>query len=309
MKPILSIIIPAYNAGEFLARAVDSVFAKGYNLDVEVIIVNDGSKDNTASVAERLCEVFQNVKLITQENQGVSAARNRGIEESAGEYVYFMDADDAVKPIFLETVLPLFSSGETDLLAFGFTHYKKGGVIHQRELNFRGKSLLEDYLKGKIRLGIWSIITKRSIIIDNNIRFDEQTYYSEDLEFMVKLLVNSSEIKTLRKPLYDYLMLSDESAMNKKGYSVKTFTTITAWVRIYDYLVKCNVSREVSKAALNRLIYYYFSQKNIYNKTKQYAHLDTLFKEYSYISKKTPPIQLSKFWVYNILKFVKTNYL
>ena len=95
----LSIIIPAYNASKYIEKCIDSVLNQGIPSDCyEIIIVNDGSTDNTVELAQRYISKFQNIKLFTQENHGQSAARNKGIDVATGEYIAFVDADDLVLP-------------------------------------------------------------------------------------------------------------------------------------------------------------------------------------------------------------------
>lgn len=102
--PLVSVIIPCYNQGQFLAEAIDSVLAQTYP-HVEIIVVNDGSTDNTVDVA---ASYGDKIKYIWQENSGVSVARNRGILESRGDYLQFLDADDLITPLKLSQQLEAF---------------------------------------------------------------------------------------------------------------------------------------------------------------------------------------------------------
>lgn len=119
--PLVSVVIPAYNAGPFLGEALDSVFAQGY-ADLEVIVVDDGSTDNTREVAESYGD---RIRYIRQDNAGASAARNRGIREAKGDFVAFLDADDLWVPSKLQKQLELFDQRPelgmviTDCIAFG----------------------------------------------------------------------------------------------------------------------------------------------------------------------------------------------
>ena len=91
----VSIIIPIYNVASYIAKTLDSVLRQGLDVsEYEVIMINDGSKDSSADICREYCERFSNFKLINQENSGVSAARNKGIDAAQGEYIVFLDADD-----------------------------------------------------------------------------------------------------------------------------------------------------------------------------------------------------------------------
>lgn len=103
-EPLISIIMPSYNQGPFLAEALDSVLAQTYS-NWECIIVDDGSHDNTAEVSKAYCTKDTRIKYIHQENSGVSAARNNGVAHCKGEYILPLDGDDKIAPEFLELTL------------------------------------------------------------------------------------------------------------------------------------------------------------------------------------------------------------
>jgi len=110
-----SVIIPLYNKAPYVAKAIGSVLTQTFT-DFELAIVDDGSKDNSAQIAERAIEGCDNCRLIRQENAGVSMARNNGVSLSQGEYLCFLDADDWWAPTFLEEMSKLITSSLT--LAF-----------------------------------------------------------------------------------------------------------------------------------------------------------------------------------------------
>ena len=98
----ISVIIPVYNVERFLARTLDSVLNQTFQ-ELEIICVNDGSPDNCASILESYAQKDKRIKVITQENQGLSVARNNGFAQATGDYIYFLDSDDVIHPRCLET--------------------------------------------------------------------------------------------------------------------------------------------------------------------------------------------------------------
>ncbi|MCD4600036.1 glycosyltransferase family 2 protein [Proteus mirabilis] len=98
--PLVSVIIPAYNAKKYLERAVNSVLNQSYK-NVEVIIINDGSSDDTLSIIKKLSVLHKEIIFFSHENQGISKTRNKGIELAKGEYICFLDSDDTYEPNFL----------------------------------------------------------------------------------------------------------------------------------------------------------------------------------------------------------------
>ena len=126
MKIKLSIIIPAYNAAKTLVRTVDSIVNQNYsNLNYEIIIINDGSTDNTVSVLNGISKLYKNVCIIHKENGGVSSARNAGLKVAQGDYIYFMDSDDTIHPELLEIVDDFAEHFNADLVSFGLQEVRE----------------------------------------------------------------------------------------------------------------------------------------------------------------------------------------
>ena len=113
----LSIIIPVYNCEKYVSQAIDSIIHNSFH-DYEIIIINDGSNDHTYTVCSSYLKKYQNIKIINQDNLGVSSARNRGIQESQGQYIMFLDADDVyIKGFFNENLMNELNKNY-DILAF-----------------------------------------------------------------------------------------------------------------------------------------------------------------------------------------------
>jgi glycosyltransferase involved in cell wall biosynthesis len=135
MTPTVSVIIPAYNAADYIGRTLESLRAQSFG-DFEAIVVDDGSRDETAEVVRRFAESDPRVRLIRQANAGVAAARNRAIAEARGRYIANLDADDMWRPTFLErTVGALEAAGEDAVLAFARSLWidKDDHLLPQRE--------------------------------------------------------------------------------------------------------------------------------------------------------------------------------
>lgn len=125
--PKVSIVIPAYNVEKYLSSCLESLIAQTYP-DFEAIVVDDGSTDYTPQICEQYIHRDARIRVVTQENAGVSVARNRGIDEATGEYITFIDADDWAEPDYLETVVN--AHPEADLLFFGNIHRHRDGTSH-----------------------------------------------------------------------------------------------------------------------------------------------------------------------------------
>lgn len=103
-RPLVSVIVPVYNAEKYLARCLDSIVGQTYR-NLEIILVNDGSTDRSGDVCLQYARSDPRIRLFSQENQGLSAARNTGLDHMAGEYIHFVDADDYISPYMIETLL------------------------------------------------------------------------------------------------------------------------------------------------------------------------------------------------------------
>lgn len=128
--PKLSMIMPAYNAAETCKIAVESVINNN-QYDLELLVIDDGSKDNTYQICVEMHQVDPRVKIYKKENGGVSSARNLGIKLAQGEYIGFLDADDTIDELYMATIFPLLSKG-ADIVVFGYTIIQNGKVAGSR---------------------------------------------------------------------------------------------------------------------------------------------------------------------------------
>lgn len=125
-KPLISVIIPAYNAEETIVRACNSILTQSYD-NVELVVVNDGSKDATAQIIDSIAQTDARVKCIHQHNQGVCKARNVGMDCATGDYVFFLDADDALAECCLKKMLSIAQENDADVITGCFKHIEPDG--------------------------------------------------------------------------------------------------------------------------------------------------------------------------------------
>lgn len=136
---MISVIVPVYNVEEYLEECLESIREQTYT-DIEVILVNDGSTDSSRQICERYCEKDNRFKLINQENQGQSVARNRGVKESIGEYIMFVDSDDVININVLEVLIPYMKT-EVDIVECRMTRKKEEFYLNETSsIVFEGNS-------------------------------------------------------------------------------------------------------------------------------------------------------------------------
>ena len=249
-NPLVSVVIPTYNSGKFIADALDSVFAQTYR-PIEIILVDDGSTDKTAetikeyqtSKANRTNRT--NLTYIHQQNAGPSRARNIGIRAAKGEYIAFLDADDLWTKDKLEKQIRLFKKDPGIDVIFTdvkITRFKEGGIeevlmFQKKELNkdfFEHEHIVINPLKKLLNLNFIptsSVVTKRACF-DRDIFFNEKRRYAEDWELW------------LRMSLCFNFAYVDEACVHKKekgsGLSANSSEMILSMIEVFESFIKEN---------------------------------------------------------------------
>ncbi|HEY0727407.1 MAG TPA: glycosyltransferase family A protein, partial [Pyrinomonadaceae bacterium] len=186
MNPLISVIIPAYNCERFLREAVQSVLDQKYS-DLEIIIVDDGSTDGTASVAKSFPEP---VRYLHQTNQGPSAARNRGIERAQGSLIAFADADDLWPADKFEQQLPYLIQDPTTDIVLGRIQLAKWSETDN------GQTRVEEFAEPVFSVNLGSAIIRKSVFERVGL-FDETMRYSEDVDWMMRAREGGAKIVTI----------------------------------------------------------------------------------------------------------------
>lgn len=247
----LSVIIPCYNIALYIERTVSSILSQSFN-DIEIILVNDGSTDNTLGCLKKLAEKDSRIQIVSQKNRGVSAARNTGLSKAQGDWVLFVDGDDWIEP----EVLSNFSSvdlSSIDILIFGFILHKPHGknVLYMPPSDVC--NIFISYVLGH-RLIIPCMFFRRSLIVENGLLFDEQTYYGEDKEFMMKALLLSRGVLNIQKVEYHYDMTRTNSATNQSKYNEKQLTLLFAIDRVVNFVDQHGNAEEKEAIAVHNAI-------------------------------------------------------
>jgi glycosyltransferase involved in cell wall biosynthesis len=305
INPKFSIIIPCYNSQKTIANSIDSVISQNYT-NFDIIVVNDGSIDNTKDIILSYCDRFPNVTLISKGNSGVSTARNRGLDAATGDYIFFMDSDDALDPYMLKKIAKTIERNDCDLVLFGHKIVsKEGKIIKKNPIKTDVKNPLLSFLDGKISINIWSLVAKKECYFsDSIIRFNPNIYLYEDLEVIVQLLNNSKKIFYLKDLLYSYLENSSY-LLSEKEYTEKKFSSILAWSNIFSYVKENDFSSKILNSTYNRLVYSYIKQRKLYLDGDYFTDsLDQLFEKYEYLIKKYPPFHFTKFFVRNVVNIL-----
>ena len=264
--PKISVIIPVYNAEKYIDKMINSILCQTIT-DIEIIIINDASTDNSLSICNNYAKEDSRIKVISKDNEGVSKARNLGMECSKGEYIMFLDADDWVENDMCEIMYNKIKLVEADIcfcnhimefdnrnekINFGISKcfVKKEEIAEEVIL-----PLIEEKDTNKIHLRAsfrspWGKLFKRSIIIDNNIRFKPELSIGEDFIFDIEYLSLANKVTFIDNYLYHY-RINNQSALNR--YKDNTWTSYKKLLNFLQEFLedKFNESEYIDR--LNRL--------------------------------------------------------
>lgn len=224
---MISVIIPVYNCADYLPRCLDSVLGQTYTA-LEVICVNDGSTDDCAEILAQYSQKDRRLKIITQENQGQSSARNAALKIAGGDYIFFVDADDFIHPQALEVLsVTAQKSGAPVAATVETKHYNAAPVdindlqyeVHQNPL----LHILQNEASGSV---IWNKLYKRELI--RNRPFIEGIYF-EDWPWVTCLFADIKEYATVPYALYGYN--TDNTSTMRSSFSVRKIDNYATGIR------------------------------------------------------------------------------
>lgn len=208
---MLSLVIPVFNAAEYLPGCLDDILAASIP-DMELLLIDDGSTDGSLEICKSYAASFPNIRVSHQPNHGPSAVRNRGLEESRGEYIAFLDADDHIDSAAFRRAVLLLDTCDAQLWASDFYRIAANGCILDKvyQIEDTGRPITDPaYMERFLSYGervwnVWRYIFRRDFLLENNLRFVENVNCAEDLEFMVRALTRVERPAFFHNPYYFY---------------------------------------------------------------------------------------------------------
>ena len=295
---LLSIVVPAYNVQDYIKQCIDSCIDKLYENQYEIIVINDGSTDGTEDILKQYLPI-KNFLYLKKENGGLSSARNIGLKNASGKYVFFLDSDDYLEK---DSIRILLDNCKSNYDMVSFNHYKvdetekKVGFqwqIDYGELNNIDSivTLLftKDYTQSN--WSAWGKLYKREIIIANVLNFDENNYGSEDLAFNLRILPYLNTVFSCSDNIVNYR--TNNTASITKNVKPKTILSLLEALNDANELMcKCKLDKTTQILVFNNLSMWYLYCIKRYNlldrkskaKFKEYKRLNCMFK-YSSIAK------------------------
>lgn len=254
MQDLISVIIPAYNVEPYIKKCVMSVVNQTWN-NIEILIIDDGSTDNTGVLCDKLSRDYSSIKVIHQDNAGLSVARNVGIENSKGEWIAFLDSDDWVEPDMYETLLVTAKKNDTVLSSclsrnvnLGEKPYSQNDSGIVEILSYR--DMISGLLTGnKMRFEVWNKLWSRKLIGD--VRFIPGQV-AEDVHFDRLIFEKAKKIAHINKTLHNYLVLRPGNTNSSfKTARLCIFKEFQQWTEILVRNEQDELASIVSAIAIN----------------------------------------------------------
>jgi len=244
LMPKVSIVVSVYKMESYLDECVRSLAAQTFS-DIEIILVDDGSPDRSGKICDEYAKEDPRITVIHQENQGVSAARNHGMEKAQGEWICFVDADDWIEPDMIEQMVLRAEANDADVVfcaKYSVSQVKRsesrfpledGRVLLKKDImNMVENYLLYLYEKSIANISVpWGKLYRKSLLVDNEVRFPVGMRIREDRIFNLYAFSYADIIEYIDTPLYNHRKSSNVHSRAKYGFSDDS------WVESYNKLV------------------------------------------------------------------------
>lgn len=249
--PIISVIVPVYNVEEYLDRCIDSIINQTFK-DFELILVDDGSTDNSGPLSDKLATKDKRIKVFHKENGGVSSARNIGLDNALGKYIAFCDPDDLIHPQMYEVLYKFAKDNDAECVVCNFENFSDFNNIKVQDIIlenkyecFSGKQAYE-YIRlsdKRNMIGcVWNKLFLKSSI--HNLRFDTSLSYGEDLCFVLTFLSTIESMIVLDDVFLYYYFIRNDSVMRTLD-SKKYLKLYFALIKTYE-IAERNMGLEIN---------------------------------------------------------------
>lgn len=247
MKPLLTVVIPVYNVEKYLKRCVESVIAQDWK-KYEILLVDDGSTDHSPQICDNYVKTYDFISVIHKENGGLSEARNTGLSQAKGEYVYFLDSDDWIEPDTFIALSEALESQKFDIISFNreFVKSEEDAIVSDSVVTivFEGKDAFVEMLKHSYITGFANDkIYRKSLFMDHDILFPKGKYY-EDLGTNYKLFLSAKKVYATNQKYYHYLIDNPDSIT--QSWNEKKFIDMFGFYKevFYSDFVRSQLNQE-----------------------------------------------------------------
>lgn len=239
-RPAITVVVPAYNVEEYLAECLESLLTQSFD-DFEIVLVNDGSNDNTRSIAGSFAMRDRRLRIIDQSNAGLSAARNAGVRQARGRYIFFVDSDDIIPKRALTALFSTANKTGSDIVVGSYQRFtsRRSRVpawIKEAHAQEQLKITAQEFPELIVNIVAVSKLYRRSFLIDNNLRFVPGVLY-EDQEFAARVYTTAKSIDVVTDVVYGYREREDGSSITQRRAELSNasalFDALDAALRVY----------------------------------------------------------------------------
>ncbi len=235
----ISIIVPVYNTSQYLEKSLSSICSQSLN-DIEIICVNDGSTDNSAEILDKFQKQDPRIKIISQKNMGLGAARNSGLQASTGEFVGFIDSDDTIDVDFYQKLYQASSESGADIVYTPFNYIFPDKTF--KEIIKEGEyTRLKDKFNILNNGGVTNKLFKKDLL--KNLRFPTGLIYEDNL-FLIKAVTNSKKVKVINNCYYHYFIKENSLTTDKNNKQKRDEDALVIAKEIIAFAAPLHLSNE-----------------------------------------------------------------
>ena len=237
-NPCVTIIIPVYNVQDYIRECITSIQSQTYT-NLDILIINDGTKDESINIIHDLIESDDRIRVINQLNQGLSGARNTGIDNAKGDYIAMVDSDDKIKPLFIERLLEIAQMTNADIVRGSFRdlddNIPKGWIADFQTPVTSGADVLDKFLDNNTSFVVWSSLYKTEFLINNKLRFIPRILL-EDGDFTSRAYLKAETVVTTDITEYQYRIRPGSilTSNNAQRMSDSEALVIQNFIKLHD---------------------------------------------------------------------------
>lgn len=263
----VSVIVPIFNGEKYLKKCLDSIVNQTLK-DIEIILIDDGSTDNSLEIIKEYSSLYNNIKYFYKENEGQAIARNLGIEKANGEFIAFVDSDDYIETNMFEVLYNNAISNKSDIVVCDYIEEYGNKNVEKKSLYIRADDLQKSYIVSVA--GPCSKIIKTDIFKKNNLKFLENNIY-EDLAIIPALAIYTQKITYCEEFFYHYV-IRENSTMQQISYNKK----LESIFNVMDFLSKqfegSKFNAELEFLYINHLLFAGYGRFLKYENTRKYDY-------------------------------------
>jgi len=287
MKPFISIIIPVFNTGKYVSETLTTILQQSFK-NYEILLIDDGSEDNSAVICRRYAEIFPCITFISKKNEGVAITRNKALDIAKGEYIVFIDSDDIIYPDSLENIVSILNNVKPDFLRYDFnTIDERGNNLYPNHLRKKRKKYCDRVLQPvafmqKVIRNEYFLcmhVFRNSIIGKYSIRFLDGCTYNEDTLFIIQYLQHCRKCIYSDTLFYGYRKYAGAvtNSFTEKNYTdvKRVYWQLRQLAEDCDSQIKRNIQKAAEQIALH--LHEYASSNNHID--SEYQNIENLCKQ------------------------------